>query len=286
MVLPEMHVGRGVRKGLVTMFPVWTAGAATRGLETGRTSRVTASEADGGPAVNMLSVRNDGRHPLLMLEGELLEGGWQSRALVRDMILAPNSAHQVEVSCVEQHRWGGATVHERRARRATPRVQMALRSDDSVRQSKVWDGVNRYGQATSPTPTSSLADHLDRLDGAARIAPMPGQRGVLVGVGDQPLALELFGSAPALAIHLQAIMDATQLDALLMGEFGARVPGRRARRMVERLDRCELDVSLEFAGDGLSLAASARGALVRGVATPTGRLAHVTVLNTRHAVMA
>ena len=66
--------GRGVRQGSVTVFPVWTAGAATRGLVTGRTSSVVVSEADGGPAVNRLHVRNGGRRPLLLLEGRVARG--------------------------------------------------------------------------------------------------------------------------------------------------------------------------------------------------------------------
>ncbi|MDQ2797404.1 MAG: hypothetical protein M3Y06_09605, partial [Actinomycetota bacterium] len=233
-----------------------------------------------------LDVRNSGSRPVLMLEGELLEGGWQSRALVRDLILAPRSSHRVDVSCVEQHRWGGEVSHERRARRASPRVQMALRGDDLFRQERVWDGVRRYDETTGPTATSSLADHIDRLDALAPLVPVAGQRGVLVGVGGQPLALELFGSAPALAAHLASIIEAARLDALLVDTPTTTMPGRRARRMTARLSTTRLEQGREFVGDGVSIGASTPGMVVRGVTTQSGGLAHLSVLNTQHPVMA
>lgn len=286
ILLPELHIGRGIAVGAVTVFPLWSAGPPVRGLVTGASADVVVSELDDGPSVSALTVTNTGARPALLLEGELLEGGWQNRALVRDLILAPNSRHAVEVSCVEERRWAGQPAHRRHTRKVTPRVQMALRSSRPVRQERVWADVSRYEASIGATATSSLAAQMDRLPAAPRFAPLAGQRGVLIGLGEQPLALELFGSAKAFAQYLPALLEAAALDAALLGD-GPRtpVPARRARRMMARLDTAEVAQTEDDAGDGLALSAMTPHLVARGIATGDGRLAHLSVLNAQHPLM-
>lgn len=285
ILLPELHVGRGIAVGAVTVFPVWSAGRPVRGLVTGSCDDLSVSELDGGPSVAALQVRNTGSRSALLLEGELLEGGWQTRALVRDLILAPSSRHTVEVSCVEQGRWGDQLAHQRRTRKVTPRVQMALRTDCSTRQGQVWVDVQRYEAAIGSTPTSSLAGQLDRLPASPRLARLAGQRGVLIGLGEQPLALELFGSARALATYLPALLEAAALDAALLGGATTPVPARRARRLMARLDRACVGRTEDDAGDGLAIGATTPHLAARGIATYDGQLAHLSVLNAQHPLM-
>lgn len=136
------------------MFPIWSELPAIRKLVTGVSARLEVSENPDGPSVDSVTIVNAGQHPALLVEGELLEGGWQTRSLVRDVIVASGEPRLVEVACVEQHRWGGGDVHTRRARRATPRVQLSLRENDSARQSRVWNDVERY-QSIRHAPTAS-----------------------------------------------------------------------------------------------------------------------------------
>lgn len=210
--MPQLHLGRGTHRAGITVFPVWTSATPIRGLVTGAAAAVRVGEMPDGAAVPWLELSNTGSRPALMLEGELLEGGWQSRALVRDVILEPQHRRRVEVACVEQGRWGGGGGHQRRLRRATPRVQRALRSSDlgsadHQRQSQVWSEIERY-QVLVPTATSSLVEQLSVLDEDRSteqpLRALAGQTGVLVALGDQPLGLELFGSPAALTAHLPA----------------------------------------------------------------------------------
>lgn len=90
--LPQLHVGRGTFVDGVTVFPVWTDAPQARGLDTGIEARVSVTERAGSPSVPELVVHNAGPRPALLLEGELLEGGWQHRGLVADVILAPGSS--------------------------------------------------------------------------------------------------------------------------------------------------------------------------------------------------
>jgi len=180
LLVAEAQVGRGVYDGGVTSFPVWTSAPGVRGMRTGAGVHVGVAERAGSPVVGELMVTNEEARTVLLLEGELLEGGWQHRTLVRDLLLAPHTARVVAVACVEQGRWSGSPEHSHGARRTSPSVRCALGQDEDTRQSAVWSRVGRYEAALGSSPTGSLLDHLDGLtNGVGRhgAALLPGQRG-------------------------------------------------------------------------------------------------------------
>src|SRR3712207_1050030 len=109
----RLHVGQGTHRGPLTFFPIWTdAPAAHRGYITGAAAPVDVAERDGSPVVDQGVVPNRGRLPVLLLGGELLEGGWQTRALTSTTLLAPGKPSVERVFCVEEGRWGGADRSE------------------------------------------------------------------------------------------------------------------------------------------------------------------------------
>jgi len=284
ITIPDLHVGHGAAAGAVTVFPVWADAVPLRGVTTGSAARVDVSELPDGADVQRLSVTNLGSRPALLLEGELLEGGWQTRALARDLLIAPKDSAVADVACVEHGRWHGVTGHARRARRVSGSVQHRLGRETS-RQHEVWDSVARFEQATGPTASGSYADHLDRLppeDAAVRV--LPGQTGVITGVAGWPVAFELFGSPSAMSAHLPGILDAARLDALLAGH-AEPVPGRRARRLAAALSTLPLESAPVHAGDGHAVAAGGAHLGARGIAAPGGILAHLSALNLRHELI-
>jgi hypothetical protein len=285
ITIPDLHVGHGAAAGPVTVFPVWADAIPLRGVTTGTVARVDVSELPDGADVQRLSVTNLGSRPALLLEGELLEGGWQTRALACDLLIAPKDSAVVDVVCVEHGRWHGPTGHARRARRVSGSVQHRLRGREARRQHEVWDSVARFEQTTGPTASGSFADHLDRLapeDAAVRV--LPGQTGVITGLAGWPVALELFGSPSALGAHLPGILDAARLDALLAGH-AEPVPGRRARRFATALSALPLESAPVHAGDGHPVTAGGAHLAARGIAVPDGILAHLSALNLRHKLL-
>jgi hypothetical protein len=284
-----VHVGSGVCAGGVTVFPVWTALRGPRGVDTGVRARVGVAERAGSPVVGELVLTNDGPRPALLLDGELLEGGWQHRTVVGDLVLDPGSSRVVDVACVEVGRWSGAAGHGRRARRAPVTVRSALGREQGARQGAVWARVGDYETVGDPSPTGSLLDHLDGVTGTPAhpgAVLLPGQRGVILGVGGQPVLLELFGSGTALAAHLPGMLAAAALDAALVPPtHRGEVPGRRARRMVTHLQGIGLGVDPTGGGDGVALGGDTSHAALRGVALSTGELAHLSVLNTHHPLL-
>jgi hypothetical protein len=283
--IPDLHVGHGIAAGPVTVFPVWADAAPMRGVTTGTAARVEVAELPGGAQVPHLTATNLGSKPALLLEGELLEGGWQTRALAWDLLIAPGDSAVVEVACVEEGRWRGTGGHARRARRVGASVQHRLRGGQADRQHEVWESVARFEQATGPTASGSFADHLDRLpDKNAAVRVLPGQIGVITGVAGWPVALELFGSPSALSAHVAGILDAARLDSLLAGHTEP-VPGRRARRFAAAPSGLPLEPAPVHAGDGHCVTGGAADLAVRGIAAPDRVLAHLSALNLRHKLI-
>lgn len=290
MTMPQLHVGRGMSYGpsdVVTVFPVWSAATPIRGLATGTQAKLEVGEHQEGPVVEMLSIHNRGSRPALVLEGELFEGGWQTRTLVRDAILPVGGPHSVDVACVEQHRWGGAGGHHRRARRSTARVQISLRANHSDRQARVWRDVERY-QSVQQVPSASLADQLEvasRERGTMDppIKTLPGQCGALIGIAGQPLILEVFGSPASLGAHLMPFVETAMFEALSTN-VDELVPSRRARRMLARLD--EVDLWADDRDEGsMTVHADTPHAQIRGVALADRRIAHLSILNIKHPLL-
>lgn len=227
-----LYVGQGTTHGSLTIFPVWTDGPSSgSALLTGAAAPVDVAERAGSPAVDQLVVTNRGNRPVLLLAGELLEGGMQHRALAATTLLPAHHPTVLPVRCVEQGRWHGGGAHGRNARRAP--VSLIAHLDRADGQHEVWRRVSRFGAVAGTSPTESLLDRLDAT--AAGVAgfrpsalrPLAGQRGLLVGIAGCPAWLELFGSSRALAAHWSGLLDGATLDAL--GRPSLRTPAATAR---------------------------------------------------------
>jgi hypothetical protein len=255
----RLHVGQGTHRGPLTVFPVWTdAPEVPRGYVTGASAPVDVAERAGSPAVDQLVVTNRGKHPVLLLAGELLEGGWQTRALIATTLLAPGQRSVQQVVCVEQGRWGGDIAHRRQARRVPFAVRARFDRPDAQRA--VWDRVRGYDSVAGPSETGSLADRLDRTTAAADeltggLRPLAGQRGVLVGIAGRPAWLEVFDSGRTLSAHWSALLHAATLDAL--SQPAVRTPAALARSFAERVEGTRL-TSGEPAGLGRRLSGGGR----------------------------
>lgn len=229
----RLHVGRGTARGALTVFPIWAEVTHPVSYTTDH-GFARLGEHPGGPAVGSLAVSNTTDLPLLLLEGQLLEGGMQHRMVARSVLLAPGESVPLEVVCVEQGRWDGVGPHAARGRRASTRVRTGLHIPGD-RQGEVWRRVAEYDSALGRNSTSSYVEHADRADRHIRgmvrgLHPFPGQVGILVGLAGQPLFAEIFDSPRMLARQFDDIVRAAGIDALGMPE--TETPGRRARRFM------------------------------------------------------
>ncbi len=291
LMMPTLHVGQGTHLGGLSVFPVWTDAPIVSGLDTGRAARVHVAEREGSPVVGELVLKNEGAKPALLVAGELFEGGWQHRALNHDILLMAGQQLVASVSCVEAGRWHGASAQVRRSRRASMMVRSAQTTADGYdRQDQVWERVSRYDKAFGASPTASYVDHLNRrvapivdsaghppaaeaaheaeaaqlAAGIKNIRALPGQRGVLIGLGGHPAFVELFASPTGLRRHLPGLLEAAAIDAALLP--AEPTPGRRARRFVGPLAGAPLGHELGAdAGSGHALGSRSQHHEIRGL---------------------
>jgi len=277
--LNTLHVGRGTTRGAMTVFPIW-ADRAGWSRYTTSAKTLDVSEVVGGPDVGTLMVGNTGDKPVLVLEGQLFEGGWQHRMATRSVMVGVHQRIPVEVACVEQGRWGGSGRQHSRGRRATPYLRDAVRGGGDV-QGTVWSRVAEHTAGTQ-NQTGSFVRHLDQAAvDTSDFRVLPGQVGVLVGIGGQPYVAEVFDSNTSLRRQFRAIVEAAALDARFAP--AAATPGRRARRFVERVEAVRV-VSCGPAGVGDGVAGRSEHVDLAGVRWQ-GRDVHTRMSYARHPLL-
>jgi hypothetical protein len=112
-----------------------------------------------GASVNELVLVNDSSRPLILLAGEVVSGGKQTRIIGADMVVPPKSDPlPLTVFCVEHGRWtSGAGGFGAAGIVAQPSVRKEAQV--SRNQSRVWDSVAESAKSVgAASPTSSYAD--------------------------------------------------------------------------------------------------------------------------------
>lgn len=232
----RIHVGIGTYiGGGVTVFPVWHEAPEVKNYSW-RPSSLRVGEVEQGARVDTLSVTNTSSRPHVIIEGDIFEGGWQTRTAATTMVLGRGETVEVPVLCVEQGRWGGDRTHANRRTRRTPYGVRKRMYDSRVEkrgsgQSEVWEEIHKLQSVHGFNNTGSLSDSLDDFkslfDGGefdtefvdpgvanVRVAQvLPGQRGVIIGINGRIAACEIFGSTKGLTERFEAILDAARFEA-------------------------------------------------------------------------
>jgi len=283
--MQTLHLGRGTTRGALTVFPVWGEQAGPRGYSADATVAVVGEQP--GPEVSTLIATNPGTRPLLMLEGQILEGGWQNRVVGRSVLVPARGSMDVDVFCVEAGRWSGADGHRWNGQRASLRVRGASRTEQAERdqQGEVWHRVGEYEGRYGANATASFTEHASRaVDDVDRLvdgfSPLAGQVGVVIGIAGQPVLAEVFDDPATLASQFDSIIRAAALDAV--GQVAEKTPSRRARRFVDRLSQVERR-AVAPAGVGTTLTGADAYAEVAAL-TWRRRDVHLVATNPRHAL--
>lgn len=98
--------------------------------------------------VNILSIQNLSDDSIMILGGEIIEGGKQDRMIADDVIIAPHTSKtRLKVYCVEHGRWttkgNNAELFNFSPSKGTPMASPTIRKAGSVQknQSMVWEQV-------------------------------------------------------------------------------------------------------------------------------------------------
>lgn len=308
---PALHVGAPTEAGPLTVFPVWTdSPMPRRALHTRPPAGARVTEVGGGgPQVERLVVHNPTTTPFLLPVGTVFDGGLQHRVLVNGTLVGEQMDLDLDVRCIEHGRWNGARQHRVHHRRAPLAVRGALRGIRSAErrpgdastgrgaghalaeQGDVWQRVRRYEAATGPSTSESLVEMTDRLHGDGggdvgplvdAVRPLPGQRGVIIGIAGHPVLAEVFDHPATLARQCDAIVHGVLADALLAPH--RPTPAHRARAFVRRVAGRRLDAWRDGPA-AATYAAADDLALVESLVTGAGRVVHLSALNIRHELV-
>lgn len=194
---------------------------------------LTIGEVDGG-TVPELIVSNRSTVPVLIVEGEHLRGGRQSRVLNSSVLTPAGRDTVIPVSCVEQGRWAygmqsatslgadmaNAELRAMKSRQVaqSARAGTARRSD----QAAIWMDIERKRRllAAGSSPTGAMADAFEHRRGDLErlLASFPGpgrqQCGVMAFAGRHPLAIDTFDRTSTLRSVWPALIRGYAVDAL------------------------------------------------------------------------
>jgi hypothetical protein len=198
---------------------------------------VCVDEVSRRGSVPHVSVRNEGDDAVLVLFGEELRGAKQNRIANASFLIGGRSDVVIDVSCVEQGRWGGRSGWATgRARFETSQslVSSSLRrkmarkvafARDAGRgfdadQAEVWGEVERRIQGSrAVSPTRAYADYLGSrardLDELRRaFQPVDGQVGFVAMIGDAVAGIEAIGRPEVFASCFERLVDGYAIDAI------------------------------------------------------------------------
>jgi hypothetical protein len=246
-------VGAPITRCGVSLFPVHVHQSLPGRVLSGPDAPVRISESSAA-SVPTLSATTEGTDPVLLVEGETVEGGLQQRTLNVSVLLPAPTTLELPVSCVEAGRWSGAREFGRSATYATRRVRRSKHESVSrnlaaggwkhADQGEVWRSIDgELDRLGVDSASRNLADldglYEQRTRRSAAVAdllsrgPLPGQCGVVVAHGGRVVAAEVLASPELLVAHWPAMVRAVLLDT--PDEVRGRPSANRALRFLRRL---------------------------------------------------
>ena len=194
-------------------------------------------EVSEGGSVPHVRVRNEGDEAVLVLFGEELRGAKQNRIANASFLVGDRSDVVIDVSCVEQGRWGGRsswgagrarfdTSHSlisssvrRKMARKVAAARDAGRGFDAD-QAEVWGEVERRIETSRAiSPTRAYADYLgsrasDLEEVRRAFQPVDEQLGFVAMIGDAVVGIEAIGRREVFASCFERLVDGYAIDAI------------------------------------------------------------------------
>jgi hypothetical protein len=184
----------------------------------------------GGGSVPVVSFENRSRDAhVFIMTGEVIAGGMQTRTVRHDVVLAPGQKVDLDVFCVEAHRWGGNPIFSAGSKAMAPQsIQAELRKGSN--QSTVWAQVHRNNRnLKAENATDSLAVAMEApavrkpLDDVRRkvVPQIPaGTVGFIFVSHGRALGAELFGREDLAQSLLPKLLDSYAVDYVLLDDGG------------------------------------------------------------------
>jgi hypothetical protein len=293
-ILPAWTPGTAIGHRNLTLVPLRGEGHQVRfqdyllASEAIDAGVLTVTEVDESGTVPELMAVNDADRPILLVDGEELQGAKQNRILNTSVLLPPKSKTRIPVSCVEEGRWShvsptfkaGNYAPSSLRQRKSRDVQHSLRARGQAEsdQGAIWDSVAEHIQArAAQSPTRAMSDAMatltDVLGRYHEALPYPSATcGVVAAVCGRFVAMDAFDSPSTLdAIWGRLVasyaMDAEATPDKTQKHFTAKAAGVLVEHVAEQscqaFSAVGLGEDLRFeAADVLGQALQANGHLL------------------------
>ncbi|HEV8512395.1 MAG TPA: DUF6569 family protein [Cyclobacteriaceae bacterium] len=193
--------------------------------------KVKITESNGGE-VNTLFIENISKDTIMVLSGEVVQGGKQDRMIAQDFILYPKSGKKdISVFCVEHGRWQPAdqgmefkkyyTISSNEVRKAA-----TVKKDQSEVWKKVAETTDANKASTSTGTLTALKESGDFSNELKKytdffgnlIAPEQDIIGVIAVSGDGILGCDMFATHELLVEHYPNLINSYSTEAITTGK--------------------------------------------------------------------
>ena len=204
------------------------------------------TEKGSGGSVPQVVVQNTSLDAhVFIMAGEVIAGGKQTRAVRQDIVLAPGQRVDLNVFCIEQHRWQGSKDFGAANQLVPQSIGKELRK--SADQARIWSEVARNNRALgAENATGSLERALksravsDKLEEVRRqIMPQVprGTVGYIFVARGRAAGAEMFGSREMARELLPKLLDSYAVDFVLQSPGAFRNDDRRHTAAVDFYNR-------------------------------------------------
>ena len=234
-VLPSLTTAAAIGHRNLTLVPLRGEGHQLRfqdymlAAEAINAGLLTVTEIDESGSVPELLAVNDADNPVLLIDGEELQGAKQNRIMDTSILLAGKSKTRIPVACVEQGRWShtsrefktGNYAPSKLRQRKSCDVMHCLEAEGVAHsdQSAVWNCVDEaLHHCHMESPTAAMSDAMDSqtkvLDRYRQALPYPsGACGVVAAVDGQFIAADAFDSPATLEVIWPRLIASYAMDA-------------------------------------------------------------------------
>lgn len=193
--------------------------------------RVQITELDQDGSVPELKLVNQGKKPVLVVEGEELVGAKQNRTVNISFLIAGKTEIILPVSCVEQGRWqyesnrfssGKRMMHASLRKKSQEDVSFSMSHDRGYQsdQGRIWDDIaGKSARMNVEAPTGAMAEIYGSYESGLSdflkaFQLVDWQVGAVFAINGQVLGLECFGCHDTFKRFFDKLVKSYALDAL------------------------------------------------------------------------
>ena len=297
-VLPEWTPATAIGHRNLTLVPLRGEGRQQRfqdyllASEAMDAGVLTVTEVDESGTVPELLAVNEADRPVLLIDGEELQGAKQNRILNTSVLLPAKSKTRIPVSCVEEGRWShtsrtfksGNYAPSSLRQRKSRDVQYSLRAGGRAEsdQGAIWDSVAEHIDAcAAAAPTRAMSDAMAALGEVLgryhEALPYPsGTCGVVAAVCGRFVAADAFDSPSTLEAVWGRLVASYAMDAkAAKDQAGKTFTAKAAEVLLEHVadQQCQ---AFNAVGLGHDLRFEAADLLGQGLQVE-GHLLHLSV---------